>query len=204
MTKPIVAAGQVTDAGQGVWLSGNGGFILDVTSAKKVEKLLGDKRGFFELRKQKGVYVIACEDPPSGLFPLSEKELDQRKQMDRDDVEVEEGRPAKVKSAPVLPTEKGGEEHEVTHATFRSGCVVCLAGRATDDAHTRSSNESSVPSLAMDCGFFGRNADADLATILVLVQRPHGVAGSLPSTSQRTRAPSHRLRAGLPRLLGFG
>ena len=84
-TKPIVAAGQVTDAGQGEWPSGNGGFILDVTSAKKVEKLLGDKRGFFELRKQKGVYVIRCEDPPSSLFPLIEEELDQRKQMDRDD-----------------------------------------------------------------------------------------------------------------------
>ena len=39
-------------------------------------------------------------------------------------------------------------------------------------------SESSVPSVAMDCGFFGRNADADLASILVLVQRPHGVVGA--------------------------
>ena len=52
-TKPIVAAGQVTDGGQGVWLNGGGGFILDVKSAK-VEKLFGNKRGFVELRKQKG------------------------------------------------------------------------------------------------------------------------------------------------------
>ena len=120
------------------------------------------------------MHVIPCEDPSSSLFPLIEKELDQRKQLDKDGVEVEEDRPAKVKSVPVLPTEKEREEHEVTHETFRSLCEACVAGRATEDAHKRSSNESSVPLVAMDCGFFCRNTDADLATILVLVQRPHG------------------------------
>ena len=58
VTKPIVAAGQVTDRGQGVWLNGDRGFILDVKSARKIEKLLGDNRGFLELRKQKSVCVI--------------------------------------------------------------------------------------------------------------------------------------------------
>ena len=33
VTKPIVAARQVTDRGQGVWLNGDGWFILDVKSA---------------------------------------------------------------------------------------------------------------------------------------------------------------------------
>ena len=42
VTKPIVAAGQVTDRGQGVWLNGDGGFALDVKSVRKIEKLLGD------------------------------------------------------------------------------------------------------------------------------------------------------------------
>ena len=65
VTKPIVAAGQVTDRGQGVWLNGDGGFILDVQSARKIEKLLGDRRGFVELRKQKGVYVIPSEERPT-------------------------------------------------------------------------------------------------------------------------------------------
>ena len=55
VTKPVVAAGQVTDRGQGAWLNGDGEFILDVKSARKIEKLLGDKRGFVELRKQKEV-----------------------------------------------------------------------------------------------------------------------------------------------------
>ena len=35
VTKPIVAAEQVTDRGQGVWLNGDGGFILDVGFGKK-------------------------------------------------------------------------------------------------------------------------------------------------------------------------
>ena len=40
--------------------------------------------------------------------------------MDRGEVDVEEERQARVKSARVLPTDTEREEHEVTHATFRS------------------------------------------------------------------------------------
>ena len=65
VTRPIVAAGQVTDRGQGVWLNGDGLFILHVKSARKIEKLLGDKRWLVELRNQKGVYVIPCEEQSS-------------------------------------------------------------------------------------------------------------------------------------------
>ena len=59
-----------------MWLNGDGGFILDVKSARKIEKLLGDKHGFVELRKQQGVYVIPCEES-SNLFPLVERESSQ-------------------------------------------------------------------------------------------------------------------------------
>ena len=41
-------------------------------SARKIEKLLGDKRGFVELRKQRGVFVIPCEEQSSNLFPRTE------------------------------------------------------------------------------------------------------------------------------------
>ena len=75
---------------------------------------MGDKRGFVELRKQNGVYVIPCEEQSSNLFPLVEQESKQRIQMDISEVEVEEERQARVKSAPALPTDKR-EEHEVTH-----------------------------------------------------------------------------------------
>ena len=151
LTKPIVAAGQVTDAGQGVWLSGDGGFILDKKSAKKIEKLLGDKERFIELRKQKGVYVIPCEDQMRRTGLRGQRVL-QSSRM----------------------TKREREEHEVTHATFRSWCEACVAGRATEDAHRRSAKESSVPMVAMDHGLLGRNTDAHQATILVLAQRPHG------------------------------
>ena len=169
VTKPIVASGQVTDKGQGVWLSGNGGYVLDMRPAQKVERLLGDKSSFIELKKQKGVNVITCEDPSSSLFSLVEMETKQPSQVNKSDVEVEEDRPARVKCAPVLSTEKD---------RFRSWCEARVAGRATETSHKRSTNESSVPLVAMDYGFLGRDTDADLATILKLAQRPHGAVGA--------------------------
>ena len=129
VTKPTVAPGQVTDEGEGVWLSGNGGYILDMRSAKKIERLLGDKSSFIELKKQKGVYVIPCDDRSSSLFPLVEKKSNSQARWTKVTVEVEEDRPARVKGAPVLPSEKDRDEHEVTHATFRSWCEACVAGR---------------------------------------------------------------------------
>ena len=178
VTKPIVAAGQVADRGQGVWLNGDGGFVLDMKSARKIEKPLGDKCGFVELRKQKGVYVIPCEEQSSNLYPLVGQEPKQGTQMDRGEGEIEEERKARVKSAPVLPTDKEREEHEATHATFRSWCEACVAGRATEDSHRRPATEPSVPLVAMDYGFLGRDTDVELATILVLIQRPHGAVGA--------------------------
>ena len=44
--------------------------------------------------------------------------------------------------------------------------------RATEDSHKRSATEPSVPLVAMDYGFLGRDTDVELATILVLIQRP--------------------------------
>ena len=75
-------------------------------SARKIEKLLGDRRGFVELRKQKGVYVIPCEEQSSNLFPLVEQESSQGIQMDRGEIDVEEERQARVTCAPVFPTDE--------------------------------------------------------------------------------------------------
>ena len=151
---------------------------------------MGDKRGFIELRKQKGVYVISCEEQSSNLFPLAGQEPKQGRQMDRGEAEVEEERQARVKSAPVLPTDKEREEHEVTHATFRSWCEACVAGRPTEDSRKRSAIEPLVPLVAMDYGFLGRDTDVELATILVLIQ-------ILSGASQRSRALCDRLCAGI-------
>ena len=66
----------------------------------------------------------------------------------------------------------------LTHATFRSWCEACVAGRATKDSHRRSATGPSVPLVAMDDDFLGRDTDVELATILVLIQRPHGAVGA--------------------------
>ena len=71
------------------------------------------------------VCVIPLEEQSSNLFPLAEQESSQGGQMDRGEVEVEEERQARVKGARVLPTEKERDDHEVTHATFRSWCEAC-------------------------------------------------------------------------------
>ena len=91
--------------------------------------------------------MIPCEEQSSNLFPLVEQESSEGRQMDRGEVEVEEERQARVKSAPVLPTDKEKErdEHEVTHATIRSWCEARVAGRATEHSHKRSATEPSVP-----------------------------------------------------------
>ena len=52
VTKPVVPAGQVTDRGPGVWLNGDGGFILDMNSARKIEKLLWETN----------VVLLSCEN----------------------------------------------------------------------------------------------------------------------------------------------
>ena len=118
--------------------------------------------------------MIPCEEQSSNLFPLVEQESSQGRQMDRGEVDVEEERQARVKSAPVLPTDKKREEHEVTHATFRRWSEACVAGRATEDSHNCSAAEISVPLVATDYGFLGRDSHVDLVTILVLIKRPHG------------------------------
>ena len=119
VTLPIVAAGQVT--------GGNGGYILDMRSAKKIERLLGNKGSVTELKKQKGVYVIPSDEPSSSL------ESKQPSQMDKGDVEVEEDRPARVKGAPVLPIRKRPRRTRShtcdTPQLVRGGCGRACNGR---------------------------------------------------------------------------
>ena len=173
VTEPIVAAGQVTDRGQGVWLNGEGRFKLDVKSARKIENLLGDKTWFCRAAKaERCAYDSLRGTTIIQPFPTGRQGI----QMDRGEVDVEEERQPRVTSAPVLPTDR--ERGMSRGATLRSWCEACVAGRAAEDSHIRSATEPSVPLVAMDYGFLGRGTDVDLATILVLIQRPHGAVGS--------------------------
>ena len=95
-----------------MWLNGDGEFILDVKSARRIEKLLGDKTWFCRAAKAERC-VIPCEEQSSNLFPLVEQESSRGRQMDRGEVDLEEERQARVKSTPVLPTdrERGARGH---------------------------------------------------------------------------------------------
>ena len=101
--------------------------------------------------------MIPCEEQSSSIFPLVEQETSQGRQMDRGEVD---GAGESEKSA--SPSDRRKERG-----------VVCVAGRATEDSHKRSATEPSVPLVAMDYGFLGRDTDVDLVGILVLMQRPH-------------------------------
>ena len=173
VTKPNVAAGQVTDKGQGVWLSSNGGYILDMRSAKKIESLLGDKSSFIELKKQKGVYVIPCDDPSSSLFPLVEKESKQTSQVDDGDVELEADRPARVKGAPVLP-------YCDIPKLVRGVCGRSCKGRFSQEIDERfvgaTGDNGATDSLVAD-------TEKDLATNLVLRSEASRRSGGLSSAS---------------------
>ena len=75
VTRPIVAARQVTDRGQGVWLNGDGLFILDVKSARKIEKLLGDKT--WARRATKSERCV-CDPLRGTVIPLVEQGVKSR------------------------------------------------------------------------------------------------------------------------------
>ena len=54
-----------------------------------------------------------------------------------------------------------------------------VCGRACDRGCPQTlATEPWVPLVAMDHGFLGRDSDVDLATILVLTQRPNGAVGA--------------------------
>ena len=99
-TKLIVAAGQQTSKVRGARQNDDGGSIRSVESARKIERLLRDKRSFSELQDQKGECVIPCEEQLCSFPPLSEQESSQARQMDGGEIQVEEERRVRMKSAP--------------------------------------------------------------------------------------------------------
>ena len=59
------------------------------------------------------------------------------------------------------PSPKEVEEHNVAHIPYRSWCPLCVAGRAKDSHHTRSSKQldSGEHVLHMDYAFLGNRVD---------------------------------------------
>ena len=123
-TKLIVAAGQQTSKVRGARQNDDGGSIRSVESAKKIERLLRDKRSFSELQDQKGECVIPCEEQLCRFPPLSEQESSQARQMDGGEIQVEEERRVRMKSVSALPTDKERNENEIMHVAIRSWCTA--------------------------------------------------------------------------------
>ena len=86
---------------------------------------------------------------------------------DAEEEEVEWPEPAEeAASAPVLrdpgePTLAETQEHNLTHAAFRSWCPHCVRGRARHAPHRRTERDAdSVPVISFDYGFLGSDPTA--------------------------------------------
>ena len=116
VTKQTDAAGRLTDEGREARLSEADGQVRIVKSAERIMRLLRSKRGFSELKDQKGEYVTPCDEQ------LCEQESSQARQMDSGEIEVEEERRVRAKRVPVFPTDKEKDESKIIHMTIRSQC----------------------------------------------------------------------------------
>ena len=70
----------------------------------------------------------------------------------------------RTKRMPVLPTDRN-TKNESAHVAKRSQCK-------TEDSRKHLENESSVPRVAMDCGFLAHSTDADLVANITARRKP--------------------------------
>ena len=69
-------------------------------------------------------------------------------------------RPTRAKRLPPLVDEREYDLHMITHQPFRSWCPHCVAGKATEDDHSRRSDAAEgVPRWGMDYFFLGRGGE---------------------------------------------
>ena len=62
----------------------------------------------------------------------------------------EESRVARCKPTPKMPTAKQVARHNLTHATYRSWCPFCVAGRKPNAPHRRVPQDRAIPLLVGD------------------------------------------------------
>ena len=83
-----------------------------------------------------------------------------------------ETRAPKTVFNPMLPSKADVEAHNLTHATYRNWCPVCVKARGREDAHARAKEPKdggeSMPCLGMDYEYFG-DAENDSARVTALV-----------------------------------
>ena len=97
-----------------------------------------------------------------------------RADMSEEELECQpcETRAPKTVFNPMLPSKAEVESHNLTHATYRNWCPVCVKARGREDAHTRAKEpkdgEENMPCLGMDYEYFG-DAEDDTARVTALI-----------------------------------
>ena len=68
----------------------------------------------------------------------------------------------KYHTSPLAPSRQEYHEHMVTHVPYRSWCPHCVRGLARADQHRKDAEaEGSVPSLAIDYAFMGKDHERE-------------------------------------------
>ena len=105
------------------------------------------------------------------LQPVADEDMaaaeDDQEQSSCDQGEsIEENTGSVAMSAPVQPTKKMIEYHEVSHIPFRSWCAACVRGRAKSAGHrTKKDRVTDVTTFSVDYGFFGSPGETPLQSV---------------------------------------
>ena len=80
--------------------------------------------------------------------------------------EPEEDTVSRSQPAPVQPTKKMIEDHEVSHLPFRSWCAACVRGRAKSQPHySVGERPEAMSTFSVDYGFFGSPGETPLQDV---------------------------------------
>jgi hypothetical protein len=92
--------------------------------------------------------------------------------MEATDVEVEvadagagEGTGSSALIAPIQPTKKMIEDHEVSHLPFRNWCALFVRGRGKNMQHRSLDEQEIVSTFSIDYGFFESPGETPLKTV---------------------------------------
>ena len=94
-------------------------------------------------------------------------------------IEVQE---PKCLPCPIAPSQREIDEHNLTHANYRSWCPWCVAGRRPNTQHRSQADQPprEVPALHLDYCFLGDEAEDDRQTALVGKIEPIGSTLFIP------------------------
>ena len=136
----------------------------------------------FPMSDQPGGDSSGGGQPAADVSMHAEANEEGKIEADEDDAEGEEaGKAPKLVKDPGLPSRKEVEEHEATHAQFRSWCRFCVRGRGLAWHHQGGAgdeDDKGMPEFVMDyC--FPAQAEQDPLIVLVCKERKSGSTNSM-------------------------